>query len=58
MGLGGTANDAVRLAAGESSVPPTLAANLLVEMHEVRRRASGPPDNPLNDLTEHEYYYA
>lgn len=42
------------VAAGESYVPPALAASLLLEMHEVGRQSAKPPDNPLNDLTERE----
>jgi DNA-binding NarL/FixJ family response regulator len=42
------------VAAGESYVPPALAASLLLEMHEVGRQSAKPPENPLNDLTERE----
>jgi DNA-binding NarL/FixJ family response regulator len=42
------------VAAGESYVPPALAASLLLEMHEAGRQSSKPPENPLNDLTERE----
>lgn len=42
------------VAAGESYVPPALAASLLLEMHEVGRQSPKPPENPLNDLTERE----
>ena len=37
--------------AGESYVPPALAASLLVEMHQP---ASKPAENPIDDLTERE----
>jgi DNA-binding NarL/FixJ family response regulator len=42
------------VAAGESYVPPALAASLLLEMHEVSRQSAKLPENPLNDLTERE----
>jgi two-component system, NarL family, nitrate/nitrite response regulator NarL len=37
--------------AGESYVPPALAASLLVEMHEPARKT---PENPIEALTERE----
>lgn len=37
--------------AGESYVPPALAASLLVEMHEPSRKAL---ENPIDELTERE----
>lgn len=42
------------VAAGESYVPPALAASLLLEMHEAGRQSAKQPENPLNDLTERE----
>lgn len=42
------------VAAGESYVPPALAASLLLEMHEVGRKSARAPSNPLDDLTERE----
>jgi DNA-binding NarL/FixJ family response regulator len=42
------------IAAGESYVPPALAASLLLEMHEPRTASRKPQDNPINDLTERE----
>lgn len=42
------------VAAGESYVPPALAASLLLEMHEARKHTAQPQKNPLNDLTERE----
>jgi DNA-binding NarL/FixJ family response regulator len=41
------------VAAGESYVPPALAASLLLEMHEPGTR-SREPENPINELTERE----
>lgn len=42
------------VAAGESYVPPALAASLLLEMDEMRQRAAKPPDDPLQELTGRE----
>jgi DNA-binding NarL/FixJ family response regulator len=42
------------VAAGESYVPPTLAANLLLEMHEPRVHSHKKEENPINELTERE----
>ncbi|RPI23085.1 MAG: DNA-binding response regulator, partial [Chloroflexota bacterium] len=42
------------VAAGESYVPPALAASLLLEMHEPKGRTSKPQDDPMNELTERE----
>jgi DNA-binding NarL/FixJ family response regulator len=41
------------VAAGESYVPPALAASLLLEMHEPGAQARK-PENAINDLTERE----
>jgi DNA-binding NarL/FixJ family response regulator len=40
------------VAAGESYVPPALAASLLLEMHEPRQPRK--PENPIDDLTARE----
>lgn len=42
------------VAAGETYVPPALAASLLLEMHEPRRSPRKASDDPLNSLTERE----
>ena len=42
------------VAAGESYVPPALAASMLLEMREPGPRAGKPPENPLNELTQRE----
>jgi two-component system nitrate/nitrite response regulator NarL len=42
------------VAAGESYVPPALAASLLLELHEPGARARKEQANPLDDLTERE----
>jgi DNA-binding NarL/FixJ family response regulator len=42
------------VAAGESYVPPALAASLLLEMHEPQARARKEPVDPINELTERE----
>ena len=42
------------VAAGESYVPPALAASLLLEMHEPHTLARKAPVNPINELTERE----
>ena len=42
------------VAEGESYVPPTLAANLLLEMHEPGARSRKASENPINELTERE----
>jgi len=42
------------VAAGESYVPPALAASLLVELREPSTRSQKPSDNPIDDLTERE----
>lgn len=42
------------VAAGESYVPPALAASLLMEMHEPRANARKSADNPINELTGRE----
>jgi RNA polymerase sigma factor (sigma-70 family) len=42
------------VAAGESYVPPALAASLLLEMHEPEARARRESQNPINELTERE----
>ncbi|RPI81525.1 MAG: DNA-binding response regulator, partial [Chloroflexi bacterium] len=42
------------VAAGESYVPPALAASLLLEMHETSAHKQKPPENPINELTERE----
>jgi DNA-binding NarL/FixJ family response regulator len=42
------------VAAGESYVPPALAASLLLEMHETGSLPSKEPDNPLKELTDRE----
>ena len=42
------------VAAGESYVPPALAASLLVDMHEPRTHSHKPSDNLFDDLTERE----
>jgi DNA-binding NarL/FixJ family response regulator len=41
------------VAAGESYVPPALAASLLLEIHEPGGQ-SRKPENPINELTERE----
>jgi DNA-binding NarL/FixJ family response regulator len=42
------------VAAGESYVPPALAASLLVELHDPGAQARKAPENPLNELTQRE----
>ena len=42
------------VAAGESYVPPALAASLLLEMHESSAHKQKLPENPLNELTGRE----
>lgn len=42
------------IAAGESYVPPALAASLLLEMHESNAHKQKQPENPINDLTDRE----
>ena len=42
------------VAAGESYVPPALAASLLLEMHEPGYQRGKPDDNPIDELTERE----
>jgi len=42
------------VAAGESYVPPALAASLLLEMHEPGAHSHKQTDNPIDDLTERE----
>jgi DNA-binding NarL/FixJ family response regulator len=42
------------VAAGESYVPPALAASLLLEMHEPQAHARKAPADPINELTERE----
>ncbi|HEX9796547.1 MAG TPA: response regulator transcription factor, partial [Anaerolineales bacterium] len=42
------------VAAGDSYVPPALAASLLLEMDEASSAPDTPTDNPLKDLTERE----
>jgi len=42
------------VAAGESYVPPALAASLLLEMHEPATYARKPPEDPINELTKRE----
>ena len=42
------------VAAGESYVPPALAASVLLEMHEPRARSRKESENPINELTDRE----
>jgi two-component system, NarL family, nitrate/nitrite response regulator NarL len=42
------------VAAGESYVPPALAASLLLEMHEPQAQAHKAAMDPINELTERE----
>lgn len=42
------------VAAGESYVPPALAASLLLEMHEPGAQSRKAPENPINELTGRE----
>ncbi|MBE0696379.1 MAG: response regulator transcription factor [Anaerolineaceae bacterium] len=42
------------VAAGESYVPPALAASLLLELHEPGSSSRKQNTNPINDLTERE----
>jgi DNA-binding NarL/FixJ family response regulator len=42
------------VAAGESYVPPALAASLLLEMHDPQAQARKEPVDPINELTERE----
>lgn len=42
------------VAAGESYVPPALAASLLLEMHEMAPHKQKPPEDPFQELTERE----
>jgi DNA-binding NarL/FixJ family response regulator len=42
------------VAAGESYVPPALAASLLMELREPEKRSQKPSDNPIDDLTVRE----
>ena len=42
------------VAAGESYVPPALAASLLLEMHEPKTLSQRHPDDLMNHLTERE----
>jgi len=42
------------VAAGESYVPPALAASLLLEMHEPGKHSPKQAGNPIDDLTERE----
>jgi DNA-binding NarL/FixJ family response regulator len=42
------------VAAGESYVPPALAASVLLEMHETGARSREESKNPINELTERE----
>lgn len=42
------------VAAGESYVPPALAASLLLELHEPEARAQKTPASPIDALTERE----
>lgn len=42
------------VAAGESYVPPALAASLLLELHEPGAHARKESSNPINELTERE----
>ena len=42
------------VAAGESYVPPALAASLLLEMHEPEAHSRKAAENPINALTERE----
>lgn len=42
------------VAAGESYVPPALAASLLLELHDPQTKASKRSADPINELTERE----
>ena len=42
------------VAAGESYVPPALAASLLLELHEPGKHSPKPAGSPIDDLTERE----
>jgi two-component system, NarL family, nitrate/nitrite response regulator NarL len=42
------------VAAGESYVPPALAASLLIELHDTPPQTQKAPEDPLHELTERE----